>query len=158
MSPTTWIELLYELALVVWLVAMLLTIALLLALGEIEPHGRSRDARRWGGMSASLFALAFGVIGKHIPQGLVREAFDFLIAAGFPFGFLFGVLLWHLLQGRHHTQGSSNDRWRDRERAGDGPSRWAAANDPSATVKLPKSSHSEWRERTFLVCFTEDYW
>ena len=112
MSPTTWIELLYELTIVAWLVAMPLTIALLLALCEIEPHGRSRNARRWGGVSASFFALAFGVIGNHRPQGLVREVFDFLIAASFPFGFLFGVLLWHSLQGRHHTEGSSNTRWR----------------------------------------------
>jgi hypothetical protein len=33
-----------------------------------------------------------------------------------------------------------------------------SAFDPSATVSLLESSHSERWERTVLVCFTEDYW
>jgi hypothetical protein len=98
MSPTTWLYLLHELAMIVVCVAMLLTFALGLALRDVERHGGSRDVRRWGGVSASLFTLAFGVIGKHIPQGVAREAFDVLVAAGFFFGFPFGVLLWYLLR------------------------------------------------------------
>src|SRR5215469_9102796 len=100
MSRTTWLCILDELAIIVVCIAMLLTVALGLALHDVEPRGRSREARRWGGVSASVFTLAFSVIGKHVPQGMAGEAFDVLVAAGFFFGFPFGVLLWYLLRFR----------------------------------------------------------
>jgi len=113
MSPTDWLDVLYELAIIAFFVALLLYVALSLALRDVEP-GRSRDARRWGGVGAGLFTLAFGAIGRyvHIPQGLAREVFDFLAVTGVVFGFPFGVLLWYLLRGRGHTEGSSNSHWR----------------------------------------------
>ena len=112
MSAPVWRYLLDELALVAVFTAILLTAGLQLALRDGDPHGRSRVARRWGGISGSLFALAFTVIGKHLPQGFGGEVFGALLVAGFVFGFPCGVLLWHLLRGRVHTEGSANNRWR----------------------------------------------
>jgi len=112
MRPTDWLYVLYELAMLAVFVAMLLTVALSLALHDVEPHGRSRDARRWGGVGATIFTLAFGAIGKYITQGSAREVFDVLVVAGCVFGFPFGVLLWYLFRGRLHIEGSSNNRWR----------------------------------------------
>jgi len=112
MFPSTWRYLLDELVTIAALAAILLTMGLRLALLSSAPDDRSRVARRWGGVTGSLFALAFSAIGKHLPQGFGGEAFGFLLAAGFAFGFPFGVLLWYLLQGRLGTEGSSNNRWR----------------------------------------------
>ena len=81
-------------------VVMLLTVGLSLALRDADPRGRSRDARRWSGVSATVLTLAFGAIGKHLPQGLARDAFDVLVAAGFFVGFPVGVVLWYLLRFR----------------------------------------------------------
>jgi len=112
MLPTDWLYILYELAMVAVFVAMLITVALSLALHDVEPRSRSRNARRWGAAGATVFALAFGAIGKHITQGSAREVFDVLVVAGGVFGFPFGVLLWYLLRGRFQTESSSNNRWR----------------------------------------------
>jgi len=112
MLPTDWLYLLYELALVAVFIGLLLTVALSLALHDVEPHDRSRDARRWGGVGATLVTLAFSGVGRHITQGLAREVFEVLVVAGFVLGFPFGVLLWYLLRGRLHTERSSNNRWR----------------------------------------------
>ena len=113
MSPTDWHSLLNELAAIAVCVGMLLTFALSLALRDVGPHGR--DARRWGAISASLFTLALGLIGKHMPQGWPGDTFEVLVSAGLFLGFPFGVFVWCLFRsGSDSTAraGSFDNRWR----------------------------------------------
>jgi peptidoglycan/LPS O-acetylase OafA/YrhL len=112
MSPPAWRYLLEELAMIALITAVIVTAGLRLALRDGELHGRSRIARRWGELSGSLFALVFTLLAKYSPQGFGGEVFGALLVAGFVFGFPFGVLLWYLLRGRSHIEGSSNNRWR----------------------------------------------